>query len=318
MLFFNFRLFGDVFLIINSQLVYFWQQFYKIDKMMKFNGTLIPIGGNEDKGSGKSEIYTQDFIQEGILSHVVKESGGLDAKIAVITTASSVPVEVGENYLDAFGKLGCKNVSILDIRTKEDAESEENVRFISEADCVMFSGGDQSKITDIIGSSSLYKVLHRRLIHDPIVIAGTSAGAMVMSKEMIAGGQSSEALFKGGVRMYTGLKFLPTLLIDSHFIQRGRFGRLAEACARFPHLLGLGLAEDTAIVIKNCNDCKVIGSGMVVLFDPSDLTHNNVEILDDGTPMSLSNMKMHILSNGDRFFIDKRKLEILPLDAAFE
>jgi len=283
-----------------------------------FKGTLIAIGGNEDKGGESSENYTLDYIHEGILSHVVKESGGTDAKIVVIPTASSIPAEVWENYREAFTKLGCRRIELLDIRQRSDAESAEAIKLLSSADCIMFSGGDQSKITNIIGGTTAEQILRKRIQEEPIVIAGTSAGAMMMSREMIAGGHTSEALFKGGVKMYKGLQFMPSLIIDSHFIMRGRFGRLAEAVARFPQLIGVGLAEDTGIVIKERNKFKVIGSGMVVLFDAGELTHNNFDVLEEGTPMSMSNLKVHILANGDRFSIDERKLEILPLESAFE
>lgn len=283
-----------------------------------FKGTLIAIGGNEDKGGESSENYTLDYIQEGILSHVVQESGGKEALIVVIPTASSIPDEVWLNYKNAFSELGCTKVELLDIRNRNDAESSKAISLLSRADCIMFSGGDQSKISNIIGGTTSEEILRKRVVEEPIVIAGTSAGAMMMSKEMIAGGHTSEALFKGGVKMYKGLQFMPSLIIDSHFIMRGRFGRLAEAVARFPQLIGVGLAEDTGIVIKERNQFKVIGSGMVVLFDASELTHNNFEILEEGTPMSMSNLKVHILANGDRFSIDERKLEILPLESAFE
>ncbi|MGB5653051.1 MAG: cyanophycinase, partial [Robiginitalea sp.] len=138
-----------------------------------------------------------------------------------------------------------------------------------------------------------------------------------MSTEMITGGSSKESFFKGAVGMSKGMEFIPELIIDSHFITRGRFGRLAEAVAAFPNLLGVGLAEDTGMVIKECNTFEVIGSGMVLLFDPSKLKHNNQKILAQGEPMSLSNLKTHVLSNGDRFNIRKRKIKVLPLDSPF-
>lgn len=117
--------------------------------------------------------------------------------------------------------------------------------------------------------------------------------------------------------MDQGLGFIPKLTIDSHFIRRGRFGRLAEAVAKFPHLIGIGLAEDTGLVIKKGITFEVIGSGMVILFDPRKLKHNNQEVLDEGTPMSLTNLKTHVLANGDRFNIKKGKVKVLPLEAPF-
>jgi cyanophycinase len=284
---------------------------------MSIKGTLIPIGGNEDKGIETHEAYHLEFIEEGILSRVVRESGGSDALIVVIPTASRIPKEVGANYIDAFGKLGCRNVRVADIRERGDSENPEYIDMIRQADCIMFSGGNQANITKKIGDTTIHKILLDRYKNEKIVIAGTSAGAMCMSTEMITGGSSRESFFKGAVGMNKGMGFIPDLIIDSHFIRRGRFGRLAEAVAAFPNLLGVGLAEDTGMVIKECNTFEVIGSGMVLLFDPSKLKHNNQKILAEGEPMSLSNLKTHVLSNGDRFNIRKRKIKVLPLDSPF-
>lgn len=271
-------------------------------------GTLIPIGGNEDKGA--NEEFGVDFIEKGILSQVVSEAGGNDSKIVVITTASSIPQEVGEMYLDAFKILECENITILDIRTREDAESPEVIGLVSTCDCVMFSGGDQSKITAAIGDTKLHELLANRYRNENFVIAGTSAGAMAMANEMIAGGSATDSLFKGAVLLRKGLGLLPEFIVDTHFVKRGRFGRMAEAVATFPKLMGIGLAEDTGVIIKNGTHFKVIGSGMVLLFDPSKLTHNKHDVLKEGTPMSLSNMITHILARGDQFKFDERKIEI--------
>ena len=284
-------------------------------KMIK--GTLIPIGGNEDKGKDKSENYSLEFIEDGILARVVRESGGKNALILVIPTASSIPAEIGENYIAAFKKLGCTNIKVLDIRSREEVESIENIELIRKADCVMFSGGNQSKITEKIGGTAFHDILIEKYHNEQFVVAGTSAGAMCMSKKMIAGGRGTEVFRKGVVNMSSGLEFIPSLIIDSHFIRRGRFGRLAEAVAKYPNLLGIGLAEDTGLVIKNCNEIEIIGSGMVILFDGSKLSHNNEKILSEGTPMTMTNLITHVLSNGDGFEIDKRIVKVLPMDAPF-
>lgn len=280
-------------------------------------GTLIPIGGNEDKGNTQNEQYTLEYVQDGILSRVVKESGGPEALIIVIPTASSIPGEVGDNYLSAFGKLGCTNVHVMDIRKREESELTENIALIKKADCIMFSGGNQSKITRKIGNTTLHNILLDRYKNDNLVIAGTSAGAMCMSKEMITGGSSTESFIKGAVGMGEGMDFISNLIIDSHFIKRGRFGRLAEAVARFPKHFGIGLAEDTGLVIKDRTTIEVIGSGMVIVFDATKLKHNNQKLLEEGTPMSLVNLKTHVLANGDRFNISKKKIKILPINASF-
>ena len=286
--------------------------------MQLVKGTLIPIGGNEDKGIEDNEQYTQEFISEGILYHVVKEAGGIEANIVVIPTASSIPVEVGENYIDAFTTLGCKNVTVLDIRSKEDSEKEASITMIKEANCVMFSGGDQSKITDKIGGTTIHTILADRYKNEEgFIIAGTSAGAMAMANEMIAGGSAAEAFIKGAVTMYKGLNLIPELIIDTHFIRRGRFGRQSEAVAKHPNLIGFGLAEDTGMIIKNGNDCTVIGSGMVIIFDGKKLTHNNEKVLEEGTPMTMANLTVHVLSNSDMYSIKDRKVTVLAIDAPF-
>ena len=282
---------------------------------MEVKGILIPIGGNEDKGADKSESFHLEFIEDGILSRVVKESGGTDALIVIIPTASSIPKEVGENYQNAFRKLGCSNIQVMDIRERSQSEDPTFINLVKRADCIMFSGGNQSNIIKIIGGSTMHEILLERYQNEPLVIAGTSAGAMCMSYEMITGGSSTEAFIKGAVGMGKGMNFISHLVIDSHFIRRGRFGRLAEAVAKFPKLVGIGLAEDTGLVIKHGDTIEVIGSGMVIIFDPRKLKFNNQSIIENGTPMSLTNLKTHILANGDRFNIKKKKVKVIPIHA---
>ncbi len=282
--------------------------------LMDYKGILIPIGGNEDKGTALNEMYTLDFIQKGILSRVVKESGGEQAEILIITSASSIPEEVGENYLKAFAALGCHKVRIADIRKRSESQSSKVLQLIEHADCLMYSGGDQSKIVKYMGETNAHQLIREKLTQSKFVLAGTSAGAMSMSLQMISGGGVADTMLKGSVRMARGMGFLDQVIIDSHFIQRGRFGRLAEAVARFPGNLGIGLAEDTGLVIRKGNECEVIGSGMVVLFDARNLSHNRYVDLSPGTPMSLSNLTTHILADGDRFRIRERSLKIFPLE----
>jgi len=285
---------------------------------MSIKGLLIPIGGNEDKGSHDDETHTLDYVHDGILSRVVRESGGHDSHIIVVTTASQIPLEVAKRYIEAFERLGCTNMEVIDFRIREDVDNSETIRKFSKADCVMFSGGDQSRIVNVIGGSTIHDILIKRFKNEKFVIAGTSAGAMAMSQEMISGGSSTDSLVKDSVRMRDGLNLIPGLIIDSHFIKRGRFGRMAEAVAKHPHLLGVGLAEDTGLIIRDCNHITVIGSGMVILFDPANLTHNNVEILEPGTPMTMANLTVHVLANSDRFTISNKEIEVLPIEAEFE
>ena len=275
-----------------------------------YKGTLIPIGGNEDKGVGENG---SEFVNDGILSQVVKEAGGVDSNILVIPTASMIPKEIARNYKRALKKLGCNYVKTFNITRREQCDEKRVKNLFLQADCVFFTGGDQSRIVDIIFNSPVHDIIFDRLINEKFILAGTSAGAMSMSKEMIKGGSSVDCLLKGAVKMGHGMGYVTDMIIDSHFIKRGRFGRLAEAVAKFPNLIGVGLGEDTGLVISG-NEFKVIGSGMVMVIDPSDLTHNNHKILDEGMPMSMANITTHILADGDRFFMDKRTIEVFPLE----
>lgn len=281
---------------------------------MKSKGTLIPIGGNENKGTRTNEKFHTEKIEKGILSRVVIESGGVKALIVVIPTASSIPVQVSESYIEAFGKLGCNNIRIANIRSREDSEKQENIDLIKKADCVMFSGGNQSEIINKIKDTTIHTILIERYHNSSLVIAGTSAGAMCMSEEMITGGRHKEAFAKGAVGMGKGMGFLQKLVIDSHFIRRGRFGRLAEAVAKFPDMVGIGLAEDTGLVIKECNTIEIIGTGMVIIFDPGELEHNTEKYVKKGQLMSLTNLKTHILAQGDIFNIEKHQVKILHVE----
>ncbi|MEZ4803362.1 MAG: cyanophycinase [Gelidibacter sp.] len=284
---------------------------------MTIKGTLIPIGGNEDKGFVAKPSYKLDYISEGILSHVVRESGGTKANILVIPAASSIPKEVGENYERAFKTLGCENVKVIQIKKRKHADKPEFLEALQLADCVMFSGGDQRKITAKIFGTEFHRILMDKYQSEDFVIAGTSAGAMAMAKEMISGGSSTEAFIKGAVQMAQGLELIPEVIIDTHFIQRGRFGRQSEAVAKFPDLLGIGLAEDTGLIIKNGTEFEVIGSGMIIVFDAKHVTHNNEKVLKQGTPMTMTNLIVHVLANGDRFNIDTRQVKVLPIESPF-
>lgn len=275
-------------------------------------GILIPIGGNEDKGYHTEDRFGLDFVSEGILSKVVNESGGQDGKILVITSASSVPDEVAENYMDAFSTLGCTNVKTLFVDSREMAESDEVLDLLRWCDCLMYSGGNQSKITEFMKDTKFHDLLMNRYRNEHFVIAGTSAGAMCMSHEMIAGGSSTESFFKGAVLMSQGLSLLPELIIDTHFIQRGRFGRIAEAVARFPNLWGVGLAEDTGFIIREGHKAEVIGSGMIIMFDPHALKHNLINQLKDGTPLTMTNLITHVLSSGDYIDLKTKEIRVLP------
>jgi cyanophycinase len=275
-------------------------------------GKLIAIGGNEDKGTEPEPNYQQknnlNFFELQILSRIVREAGGHDALIEVITSASSIPDEIGHNYLDAFHKLGCSNVHVIDIRKREDTLKPEMLERIRKCKCVMFSGGNQLRLSSIFGGTEFLKILVERYHNEEnFIIAGTSAGAMAMSNTMIYQGNSSEALLKGEVKITTGLAFIKDVIIDSHFVTRGRFGRLTQAVAANPSCIGIGLGEDTGVLITEGRYIEAVGSGLVIMIDGHNIRHSNIADLKEGSPLSIENLIVHVLAKGNCYDLWERK-----------
>ncbi len=275
-------------------------------------GKLIAIGGAEDKGTDleKGEIHRNNlnFFELGILKRIVDEAGGSLARIEVITTASMIPYEVGDNYLNAFGKIGCTNINCMHIRNRADALTEEYLERIRICDAVMFSGGNQLRLTSTFGGTTFLQIILERLkTEESFIVAGTSAGAMAMSKTMIYEGNATRAHLKGEVKITTGLGFLEHVIIDSHFEKRGRFGRLAQAVATNPACIGIGLGEDTGMLITDGNKMEAIGSGCVIIIDGHDIAHSNIADIPDGNPFSTENLKVHICEKGNGYLINERK-----------
>jgi cyanophycinase len=274
-------------------------------------GKLIAIGGAEDKGTNleTGDIYRNNlnFFELGILRRVVEEAGGPSSRIEIITTASMIPYEVGENYLNAFGKIGCTNVDVMHIRTRQDTTKKEYLERIRNCDAVMFSGGNQLRLSATDGGTEFLRIMKQRYLEENFLIAGTSAGAMAMSNTMIYEGNATRAHLKGEVKITTGLGFISTLIIDSHFEKRGRFGRLTQAVAGNPGCIGIGLGEDTGMLITDSNKMEAIGSGLVVIIDGHDIIHSNFADIPDGNPVSIENLKVHFCEKGNGYMIRERK-----------
>lgn len=273
-------------------------------------GKLIAIGGAEDKGSDleKGAIFRNNlnFFELGILRRIVAEAGGSDASIEVVTTVSTIPYEVGENYLDAFGKIGCTNVHIIHIRNREDAQKQEYIERIQQCNCVMFSGGNQLRLTTIFGGTRFLDIIQERYRTENFVIAGTSAGAMAMSSTMIYEGNATRAHLKGEVKITTGLGFMDGVIFDSHFEKRGRFARLAQAVSANPSCIGIGLGEDTGMLITQGNNMEAIGSGPVIIVDGHDVKHSNLADIPEGNPLSIENLHVHFCAKGNGFKVKER------------
>lgn len=274
-------------------------------------GKLISIGGNVDKGTEPELNFDQkrnlNFFALGILKRFVEEAGGKDAHIEIITTASSIPEEVGQNYIDAFDRLACTNVNVMHIKNRIDCQNQAFIDRISTCQGVLFTGGNQLRLSTIIGGTHFFDKLFNRYYDEPLVIAGTSAGAMAMSNTMIYQGNSSEALLMGEVKLTTGFGFMNDVIIDSHFVKRGRFGRLAQAVASNPKCIGIGLGDDTGVLVTEGDKLEAIGSGLVLIFDGHDIRYSNIWDVPEGTPISIENMTVHIMAMGNIYLLNERK-----------
>ena len=278
-------------------------------------GKLIVIGGSVDRGSfseSKDDLKRNlMFFEKGILKRITTESLKKDlSKIEIITTASNIPEEVGEEYIKAFAQLGVLNVSVLNIKTREEANAPENVDRLKVADVVVFTGGDQLRLTSIFGGTAFHHLLLEKYQNEEFIISGTSAGAAASSNNMIYQGSSHEALLKGEVKITGGLGFINNVIIDTHFVQRGRIGRLLYACASNPINLGIGLGEDTGLLIVNGNNMEAIGSGLVMLVDGTHMKDTNISDVEIGEPVSIENLIVHVMSLGDHYDLKLKKLTI--------
>jgi cyanophycinase len=281
-------------------------------------GKLIIIGGSVDKGSDLKLPGDQPrnlkFFEKGILRRMSNESAkGNLSRIEIITTASSIPQEVGEEYVKAFKQLDIQNTAILDIRTREEANMPENTERLRKADVVMFTGGDQLRLTSIFGGTAFHHLLLERYYNENFVVSGTSAGAAASSNNMIYQGSSSEALLKGEVKITGGLGFINNVVIDTHFVQRGRIGRLLYACASNPINIGIGLGEDTGLLITEGRVMEAIGSGLVILVDGTHMRNTNITDVQMGEPVSIENLIVHVMAFGDKFDLKSRSLTLHPI-----
>lgn len=278
-------------------------------------GKLIIIGGSVDKGSFSESPEDLSrklkFFEEGILNKIIKVSAKNNlSRIEIITTASSIPAEVGQEYVNAFKNLNVLNVGVLNIKTRDEANSPDNIERLKKAEVVMFTGGDQLRLTSIFGGTAFHHLLLDKYANEDFVISGTSAGAAASSNNMIYQGSSHGALLKGEVKITGGLGFINNVIIDTHFVQRGRIGRLMYACASNPINLGIGLGEDTGLLITDGHIMEAIGSGLVILVDGTHMRNTNMTDVEIGEPVSIDNLIVHVMSIHDHFDLKTKKLII--------
>ncbi len=257
------------------------------------NGKLLIIGGAEDRQN-----------ERVILKKFIDLSGGPQAKLKFILAASSDPSSVWASYSNAFTNLGATNVEPIALLTREDAFKPEVVAHLLEADGIFMTGGDQSRLMAEIWETPAFRAVHQAFHVNGICIAGTSAGAAVMSRQMIAQGQAPILTEKGVVSFDIGLGLLGMAIIDQHFSQRRRLTRLLSALAQRPDLLGVGIDENTGLIITVNESIEVIGDGSVTIIDGREMISNYDEI-EAQEKLELLGVKMHLLPSGTRYELKK-------------
>ena len=260
----------------------------------KNQGKLLIIGGAEDK-DGDCKI----------LREFLRCAGGTKARIVVMTAATSLPGEVGDNYIRVFERLGAEDVRVVDTQKSEDANNPDYLESIEQATGIFFTGGEQARIITCLKDTKLDAAMHKRY-SEGAIIAGTSAGAAMMPDMMIIEGDSETNPRFDVVAMGPGMGFLPGVVIDQHFAQRGRLGRLVAALLLQPAVLGFGIDENTAILVSG-DEFEVIGESAVTVIDESEKLHDNMEGLLKDEALAICGAKLHILPHGYRFNLKTRQ-----------
>lgn len=264
-------------------------------KVTKPKGILVPIGGGDD-----GDI---------IMKRIIKETGKKRPKLCYITLAVSDPEEAKQKH-KSFGKeFGAKNCSFIYFDARSEADSEENIKKIEACDAVFIGGGNQLRLSSLLGGTVLMSEIKKRYYEEKkFVVSGSSAGAAAMSNTMIISGSSRDALVKGELQLTNGLDLINNVFIDTHFTDRGRFGRVIQTVAYNPGVLGLGLSIDTAAVIYEGERLEVVGTGLAVVVDGTNIDYTSLTEVTDGEPLTIEGLKMHILGPGKCFSITSRRI----------
>ena len=267
-------------------------------KTTKARGQLMAIGGGEDKQG--------DCV---ILKEFVRLAGGDKAQIVVMTTATEFPEEVGAEYIDVFKRLGVKKVQAIDVSERSDSMKQESIEAVEKAMGLFFTGGNQLHITSLMGGTELLETIQERYEKD-LIVAGTSAGAAMMGNSMIVSGDSNENPRSGCVEIAPGTDLVIGCLIDTHFSQRGRHGRLLTAIAHYPQDIGFGVDENTAMIVDK-DGFTVLGEGAVTVIDGGSMSYTDVPYVERGSSLSLADVKIHVLANSYKFDFKTRQM-IIP------
>lgn len=265
---------------------------------MNPKGKLLIIGGQEDRDDTKVEMKgrNSEFMSLEILKLLASDK---NRRIEVITTASSEPESMRDTYQKTFDEIGYTNFGFMHILREQ---TDEDLGRLKDAGVVFFTGGDQNTICKALKGTQANKLLMEKYYsEEDFLIAGTSAGAMCMPEIIIDGGEEGEAMLKGDIKLGSGLDLLPRCIVDTHFIHRGRFGRLSHAVIIRQDCLGIGLGEDTALLIENGYRATCKGSGMTVIIDPKNISRTNIERVEKGDPVFAENLVVHLYTDGCSF-----------------
>ncbi|MCA1992308.1 MAG: cyanophycinase [Coleofasciculus sp. S288] len=263
---------------------------------------ILVIGGAEDKVHGREILYT-----------FFGRAGSLEARIAIIPSASREPMIIGERYQQIFEDMGAKEIRVLDIRDRAQGSDSYFQEYVEQCTGVFLTGGDQLRLCGLLADTPLMEKIRQRVQQGELTLAGTSAGAAVMGHHMIAGGGSGESPNRALVDMATGLGIIPELIVDQHFHNRNRMARLMSAISAYPERLGMGIDEDTCALFERDGMLQVMGKGTVTIIDPGEMLYTNQPHVGADDPISLHNLRVHILCHGDRYHLHKRSL--IPSDS---
>jgi cyanophycinase len=256
-------------------------------------GWIVPIGGAENKENDPR-----------ILERFVRVSGGNKADIVVIPTASRVH-ETGARYEELFKELGAARVTVMDFDTRRDCHEPGRLERIEQATGIFFTGGNQLRLTTLLGGTPVAKLIRARNAHG-VTVGGTSAGASILSEHMIAAGDEGSSIVAGSVRLAPGLGLTNRFIIDQHFRQRDRLGRLLTALAYNPFSVGIGLDEDTAAFIGPDETVEAEGTGGVTIVDGADVSYSSIDSVEEGQPVCMLGLKLHMLVAGATFNLHTR------------
>lgn len=257
-------------------------------------GFLIPIGGAEDKK-----------VKKLILTQVWELFGGEKARIAVLPTASLRPSEAFALYESVFGDLGVAAIDNLDVATRKQAQQSEITRILDDATGIFITGGNQLRLSAILGGTPLADKIRERFFAG-VTVAGTSAGASVLSQHMIAFGRNGSRPSLRMLQLAPGFGLINPIIIDQHFRERDRIGRLQTAVTLNPRLIGLGIDEDTAVIIRPDNIFEVIGSGSITVVDGSTIEYTDIHKIKRHTPIAIIGMTLHVLTQGHQYNLTTR------------